>query len=338
MIIINKGEIDMKAAIFNPFSPIPKSPKSHTRGGAIIWSQRLNSDILTKKDNISDYDLLFWDHGPNFAGSPNLFGGVNDEVAQRILEVMESNIPVMSLDHKLTNCTYNSRINTCQQSKSTSKLVTDDFIEQYNDWEINNFKGKAITQFKLNLNSAIVGDSHVLAYSKKHQSVHRVNGQLLYSAIKNGLSSFIKQHTNKKNVTLCLGSIDARFHVLTNDEDPVDYAYKYIIEIKKLIEDGYNMSVCAIVPIEHEGRKIPNTGKYKKQPFVGNRHERLTWTVAFNSTLMNSGINVIYPPLEWYSLDGEQYAKEHMELGGSVHISPLSYNSVIDWEKSNDSK
>ena len=322
----------MKSGIFNPFSPIPKSPKSHTRGGAIIWSQRLKADILTKKDNISDYDLLFWDHGPNFAGSPNLFGGVNDEVAQRILEVMESNIPVMSLDHKLTNCTYNSRINTCQQSKSTSKLVTDDFIEQYNEWEINNFKGKSITQAKLELEKAIIGDSHSIAYSQKDQSVHRINGQLLYSAMEMGLDKFVKQHTRMKKVTLCLGSIDARFHVLTRQVDAVKYAHQYIIEVKKLIDDGYDMSMCAIVPVEHEGRKIPNTGKYKKQPFFGSRFDRLNWTVAFNDTLLNSGIKMVHAPLSWYSLDGEQYAKEHMELGGSVHMSPLSYNSVIHWE------
>jgi hypothetical protein len=328
----------MKSAIFNPFSPIPKSPKSHTRGGAVIWAQRLNADILTKNDNIMDYDLLFWDHGPNFSGSPNLFGGVDDDVAQRLIDIVESGITVISLEHRLSDCTYTSRINTCKNSKSTSKLVTDEFIEKYNVWEKSDLANSTITQQKLGLTESIIGDSHVLAYSKPNQSVYRINGQLLHSALKTGLLPFIQKYTSNKKITLCLGSIDVRFHVLTNKEDPVDYAQRYIKEIKKLTNDGYDISVCAVVPIEYEGRRIPNTGKYKKQSFFGDRHARLNWTVAFNSTLISSKVKTIYAPLKWYSMDGEQYAKEYMELGGSVHMSPLSYNSVIDWEKLNVSK
>ena len=51
--------------IINPFSPIPKSDKSHTRGWSIIWSQRLNCDIGDKNTIYKDCETLYIDHGVN---------------------------------------------------------------------------------------------------------------------------------------------------------------------------------------------------------------------------------------------------------------------------------
>jgi hypothetical protein len=55
----------MKSVIFNPFTPIPKSDKSHVKGWSIVWSQRLNADIATKDIDLMNYDHIYIDHGVN---------------------------------------------------------------------------------------------------------------------------------------------------------------------------------------------------------------------------------------------------------------------------------
>ena len=48
------------------------------------------------------------------------------------------------------------------------------------------------------------------------------------------------------------------------------------------------------------------------------------WTNYFID-LMSCEYKVIGPPTEWYSMDGEEYAKKYMELSSSVHIAPINY-------------
>jgi hypothetical protein len=51
---------------------------------------------------------------------------------------------------------------------------------------------------------------------------------------------------------------------------------------------------------------------------------RREWTNYFID-LMSCENKVVGPPTEWYSMDGEEYAKQYMELGSSVHIAPNNY-------------
>ena len=95
---------------------------------------------------------------------------------------------------------------------------------------------------------------------------------------------------------------------------------------------GVTVELCAPVPIEHEERKIPKTGYYKKTPFYGDRGKRIQLDFIMMKKMKESEFNCVSPPSERYMMDGEEYAKTYMELGGSVHMSPTHYRRYNESE------
>jgi hypothetical protein len=328
-----------KSIIFNPFTPIPKSEKSHIRGWAMMWAQRLDADIATKETDLLDYENIYIDHGVNFHGSLNLFGGFNDDIVSNcynLMHAVDNEAKLFSLDWKIKDCNYISQIEKRIGAKTTSEMVDFNFLERFEN--ILN-KAKYLPMESLNLDKWIIGDSHTLAFSTKDQVITRLNGQTLYNAIyKKGLDSFL-HYQNKpkkiKEITLCLGSIDIRFHLLRlKTFTAKEFADLYAKEIIKW-QNFYNIpiKVCAPVPIEHELRKLPKTGQFEGQNFYGARWERLKFTFDFIKYLSDYcfDFDLIQPPKEWYTMPGDEYAREIMELHSSVHIAPKYYRSIYNW-------
>lgn len=328
----------MSSIIINPFTPIPKSDKSHVRGWVIVWAQRLGADIATKDTDLSAYENIYIDHGVNFSGSMNLFGGFNDEVFKRVQDLIiavRQGANLFSLDWKIKDCNYISQIEKRIGTKTTSERVDFDFLEKFE--KILN-KAKYLPMESLDLDKWIIGDSHTLAFSTKDQAVTRLNGKTLYSVIcKSGLPKFLN-FGNKikfKEITLCLGSIDIRFHLLRlKTFTAKEFADLYAKEVISY-QNYYNtpIKVCAPVPIEHELRKLPKTGQFKGQNFYGARRERLKFTFDFIKSLSDYcfDFDLIEPPKEWYMMPGDEYAREIMELYSSVHIAPKYYRSIYNW-------
>ena len=90
-----------------------------------------------------------------------------------------------------------------------------------------------------------------------------------------------------KEITLCLGSIDIRFHLLRlktfTAKEFADLYARQIINFQRLT--NIPIKVCAPVPIEHELRKLPKTGQFEGQNFYGARWERLKFTFDFQITI-----------------------------------------------------
>lgn len=327
--------------ILNPFTPIPASERSHVRGWAMAWAQRLNAKILTKDfSEIKPGDYIFIDHGVNFSGSLNLFGGFNDEVTEKVISFIDiaKQCDVYSLDHNIRELTYIDQIRKRFDAPTTSKKLTENIIGEletiFSKTETVNMRELWSRFTTTDVDRLIIGDSHSTSYSMSDQAIDRTNGKLLFTTMKNvselNFGAF-------KDVTFCLGSIDIRFHCIPkmNEYGPKEFAQMYVKRINdlKAIHWLDNVSVCTPVPIEHEERKLPKTGQYKGVNFNGSREQRLQYTKDFINYLKDSHINIISPPSEWYDMDGEVYAKEIMEMGGSVHIAPVNYNSIINWNK-----
>lgn len=327
-----------KSIIFNPFTSIPKSEKSHIRGWALMWAQRLDADIATKETDLLGYENIYIDHGVNFHGSLNLFGGFNDDIVSNcynLMDAVDNEAKLFSLDWRIKYCNYISQIEKRIGAKTTSQMVDFDFLEKFE--KILN-KAKYLPMESLNLDKWIIGDSHTLAFSTKDQAITRLNGQTLYNAIcKKGLGKFLNYGNNLKfkEITLCLGSIDIRFHLLRlKTFTAKEFADLYAKEIISY-QNYYNIpiKVCAPIPIEHELRKLPKTGQYEGQNFYGARWERLKFTLDFIKYLSDYcfDFDLIQPPKEWYTMPGDEYAKEIMELHSSVHIAPKYYRSIFNW-------
>ncbi len=289
--------------IFNPFTPIPKSDKSHVRGWAQHWAECLDVSIADKSTNLKGD--LYLDHGVNFGGILNLFGGVSDELVDRIIEMIDCPGELYSLDIDMPD--YDGML----RKRGVTITGLKERLERAITLKQSNFHNK----YK------VFGDSHATAFAPKNSHIIRNNGMTLYRALEDNL---IPEDTD----LVVLGSIDIRHHIgRQKDLSIVDLANR----LAMFVFDN-NISVAAPVPIEYEARKIPQTGFYKGQPFTGKRHERLAWTFLFINTLIDLGVNVVSPPMEWYTMDPEDYAKEYMELNSSVHISPRHYRRYGGWD------
>lgn len=330
----------MKSVIFNPFTPIPKSDKSHVKGWSIVWSQRLNADIATKDIDLMDYDHIYIDHGVNFSGSLNIYStpGIDDSFVNRfynLFDALDNGSKLYSLDKDISLIDYSNQLKRKIGTKIVkSEMVDIEFVQKCK----NHFdSAKTMLMSDLNLTKAIIGDSHTAAFSTKDQAIYRFNGKTLYSTLRDGLYEFIKQNVKRKyeEITVSLGSIDIRFHCLKHGRwTAKEFADKYAKQILFCQEKlKTKFVVCAPVPVEFEGRKIPGTGQHKGNNFYGSRQQRLDYTLEVIDRLSDYFLDfdLISPPKEWYKMDGEKYAKEIMELASSVHIAPTHYRSTINW-------
>jgi len=83
--------------------------------------------------------------------------------------------------------------------------------------------------------------------------------------------------------------------------------------------------------VEYEERKVPNVGMYKGKPFYGSREERLDLVLRIRDYMDKKGMLTVSYPEEWYSVEPEKYAKEYMQRGRNVHLSPVHYRRHALW-------
>ena len=143
------------------------------------------------------------------------------------------------------------------------------------------------------------------------------------------LHGFLKRNTPEvineifDEVVLYFGSIDVRFHLM-RQENPkhatIDLFTRYV-EFAKQLKD---CTLATIIPVEHESRKIPGTGLYKKKPFFGTRAERQELVEIANEIIKNSGLKYIAWPDEWNDETGEKML-DILESRQSVHLKPKNY-------------
>ena len=310
--------------ITNPISNIPVNKKSHVHGWTQVWSDQLDIPIDHKcSPKVQDAALVYVDHGANFGGTLNLFGGANDDLYHKINRVVQAG-SVISLDHEMPN--WGEQLRKRIGNNTTSKFIT----ESWCDW-VSDFC-KTVPSLKqedmLSTPNICLGDSHSIAFAERDSMVLRNDGKTLFGATREGIANMFRGVTPKGNVTLSFGSIDIRHHILRREDLDLDaFIQKYVDQGRGLEDDhGCNVMYAAPVPVEWEGRKIPKTGFYKKTPFYGSMEERKELTSRFINILYEkSGGKVVMPPEDWYTMDEKQYAEAYMELGSSFHIAPPFY-------------
>tara|TARA_B110000444_G_scaffold97089_1_gene92123 strand:+ start:9483 stop:10439 length:957 start_codon:yes stop_codon:yes gene_type:complete len=307
--------------ITNPISNIPINGKSHVHGWAKKWSELLDLAIDHKCERFNATTYI--EHGANFGGTLNLFGGANKDVYDRINRVMTSD-NIISLDHDMPD--YGEMLKKRIGANTTYAGITEDWCDTVSK------RCKMVSSFKMedheNAKRGItVGDSHSIAFANKGDVIFRNDGKTLHGALKAGLKSLMRGiDAIDIPVTFCLGSIDIRHHFSRHKtclqkmiEEYVDQAYS--ITKKPLFAKP--------VPVEFEGRRIPKSGFYKGTPFYGSWEERQELTGEFITVITDhlSPDHIVGPPSDWYRMDPEKYAKTHMELSSSFHIAPTYYRT-----------
>lgn len=281
--------------IINPFTPIPKSNKSHVKGWALHWAESLDLPIHREGPYSGD---LYFEHGVNFGGSLNLFGGVTDQIIDNLKQLAASPDKLYSLDIPMPDYAAMLKKRGVEIPGLKAKLAS----------------ASTLTQMDLPFKYLVYGDSHATAYAPYKSKIIRVNGQTLHGALK---ESKIPENVN----LIVLGSIDVRHHLLRQPEPR-----KSTMELINELQTRYpNAQYGTPVPVEHEERRIPKTGYYKGTPFYGSREERQSLTALFKA------FTHVRLPDVCYIMDGKKYADEYMELGSSVHIAPAHYRRVGGW-------
>ncbi len=314
--------------IVNPISNIPVNKKSHVYGWAKKWSDLLDIKIDHKCDQY--HETAYIEHGANFSGTLNLFGGANKDVFDRINRVMTSE-KVVSLDHEMPD--YGEMLRKRIGAKTTYEGITESWCDRLSvkcKW-INSLK---MEELENAYDGITVGDSHTIAYANKGDVVFRNDGKTLHGALNEGLETFMRDVSAKRDkfmsfdtpVTFCFGSIDIRHHVCRHGGLSKSMIERYVDQAHTVTNNPF---FAKPVPVEFVGRRIPKSGFYKGEPFYGSWEDRRDITGEFIMHLHDllPEERIVGPPEEWYRMDPEKYAKTHMELSSSFHIAPTYYRS-----------
>lgn len=308
--------------ITNPISNIPVNPKSHVHGWTQVWQDQLDAAIDHKcTPNILKADTVYIDHGANFGGTLNLFGGANKEVYDRINRVASCK-NLVSLDWDMPD--FGAMLKKRIGANTTYEGITEEWCDMLTE----RFKDvPSLKQEDLDYDSITLGDSHSIAFSDRGHRVLRNDGKTLHGSLRLGLENMLRDCVPTSTINLSFGSIDIRHHMLRYPLK-VEETIKNYVDQGKGLEDKYGVKVkyALPVPVEFEGRRIPKSGFFKGTAFYGSWQERYDLTNQFIDELnKQSNGSVIAPPSEWYNMDPEKYAKTFMEHGSSFHIAPPFY-------------
>ena len=327
----------MSSVITNPISNIPVNEKSHVHGWTQIWRDQTGSAINHKcTPAIRSFSTVYIDHGANFGGTLNLFGGATKDVFDRI-NLVASCKSIVSLDHDMPD--YGEMLRKRIGANTTYEGITEEWCDMLSARlaKVSSIKQHDLASVK-NLHFEIlegitVGDSHTSAFSHRTDVVYRNDGKTLHGALKTGLRSLFRGESPFGRVTLCLGSIDIRHHILRHSDFVLENLIREYVTQGSALESMHDCEVfyAAPVPVEFEERRIPKSGFYKKEPFFGTQEQRSDLTKRFIDELdKQSNGKVIMPPADWYTMNPELYAKTYMEHGSSFHIAPPFYRRN-DW-------
>ena len=261
-----------------------------------------------------NYDLLYICEGVNFvAGSFNVPGGPQPLHTEKMKAIAEFKGELRYSNSLFDFNKFNQRL------KVEGTFPETNTISWYNTFFAHGLQSR----------KAVIGDSHALSVWKPGHSLDFTAGRTLHGFLKR---ESVEQIDNRfDEVTLYFGNIDLRFHLM-RQENPqqatADLFNKYVAFARELNK----ATLVELLPVEHESRKIPGTGLYKKQPFFGTRSERMQLREIANEIINNSGLEVIQWPTEWIDEDGTKML-DILEMKQSVHLRPKHYPYLTEITK-----
>ena len=276
-----------------------------------ILSEKLGREveIVSNNDSFEDYDALIINEGANFKpGVFNFFGGVQDRQRDALTKFSKYSGRVFYL---------NQEVDYTVPCKKRKDLV--DFSETV-------FPKGTVIDITKYFDSVIIGDSHSISAWGPGMTINRMDGKTLNGALKVGLKNLIPSE-NHKNIQFYFGNIDVRFHFnrFGGSSAVKELLLSYSKQLLKLKEEGYNITLTHLIPIENESRKIPGTGKYNGKGFYGTQAERTAYVNQFNTGLDKLGEAFGFDVKKWDKLNYEELSFDDMESRQSVHIRPSSY-------------
>jgi hypothetical protein len=274
----------------------------------MLWDNHPHDtvDVNPPPSMWGNYDLLYICEGVNFVeGSFNVPGGPQPLHTEKMKAISEFKGELRYSNSIFDFNKFNKRLKVEGTFPETNTIAF-----------YNTFLAHGLVSRK-----GVIGDSHALSVWKPEHSLDFTAGRTLHGFLKR---ETVEQINSRFDETiLYFGNIDLRFHLM-RQENPqqatADLFNRYVAFAKQLNK----ATLVELLPVEHESRKIPGTGLYKKQPFFGTREERMQLREIANEIINNSGLEVIQWPSEWIDADGTKML-DILEMKQSVHLRPKHY-------------
>tara|TARA_R110000868_G_scaffold204579_1_gene452679 strand:+ start:58 stop:990 length:933 start_codon:yes stop_codon:yes gene_type:complete len=261
-------------------------------------------DVNVSPETWQDYDALFVCEGVNFVpGSFNVPGGPQPLHHEKMKAIGNYKGIVKFINNEFDFEGFNKRLKIEDLNFPTGNFV--DLFKSYGN----------------KTRKCVIGDSHALSVWRPKFALDFTPGRTLYGFLNRNTPEQINE--NYDEVVLYFGNIDIRFHLMRfeNPAASTGELFRRYIEFAKQLK---NVTLVNLLPVEHELRKIPGTGLYKKQPFFGTREERQRLRDTANRIMNNSGLKTIQWPEEWVDEDGTKML-DILEMKQSVHLRPKHY-------------
>ena len=282
----------------------------------MLWDNHPHDtvDVNPPPSMWGNYDLLYICEGVNFvAGSFNVPGGPQPLHTEKMKAIAEFKGELRYSNSIFDFNKFNQRLK-----------IEATFPETHRVSFYNTFLAHGLESRK-----AVIGDSHALSVWKPQYTLDFTAGRTLHGFLKR---ESVEQINNRfDEVTLYFGNIDLRFHLMRqeNPQQATADLFNRYVEFAKQLKKA---TLVELLPVEHESRKIPGTGLYKKQPFFGTREDRMQVREIANEIINNSGLEVIQWPSEWIDTDGTKML-DILEMKQSVHLRPKHYPYLTEITK-----
>lgn len=312
-----------KIGITNPIRRIAQTKNSHAAAWPALIKAQLhfagykNVDILhTSETCWGGYDVILLEHGMEFKGSFNIFGGENNEhVPEQLKRLIRFEGQILSIDIPMPR--YYELANKRFAKNFTFNQLA--LLEQsYNYFD-------RVSE----CDTLYLGDSHILSVAMPHGEVCRLDGQTLFGLLHYGLEQYLRS-SEYENLILYFGNIDIRHHLMRFAQPDLELAKlltRYLDALKLLKVTYPQVQVHLVAPlwIEDESRKIPKSGWYKGTPFTGTWAERDRLRDTMTTTMQSWPYPLKTWPLVSLVDSNHKLLFDVMEGKSSVHLSPEYY-------------
>ena len=325
-------DMDVKIGICSLVGKISPKISSHKAGWCYMIANQVRNagykdvEVITSVETKWDeYDVILIDHGMEFKGTFNIFGGANDDLYYQLIRI-RCGTRMYSLHHDMPciGTLIEQRLKTGSDLFKTLEPEIDLIKEMVAQGDIPRIDHIQKTD------KLCFGDSHSFSQYEAGYMCQRHDGLTMHGALKRGLDSYVYPWI--KSLKVYMGNIDVRHHLM-RQADPKKAVEillaNYESELKKLQASGVeNIEVIQVLPIENESRVLPKTGYYKGTPFYGTWAERTALVKQINNGIeamcKANGWNCYKHPDVYFNSEGE-LTFDVMEQPKSVHISREYY-------------
>lgn len=323
-----ESDKSIKIAISALVGKLSPKPSSHKSGWAFMLCNQLqnagykNATVITDwTTDWSQFDVVLLEHGMEYKGTFNIFGGANDELFHQINRLFTKGPRMYSLHHDMPSIAdlIQKRLKTGSDLFKTLESRIEDAIQICSNIPRVDHIEKT--------NKLCFGDSHSFSQYSPGFMVNRNDGLTLFGTLKRGLSEYVYEWTEE--LRIYLGNIDIRHHLMRQG-NPKQALRNMIVSYEDALlkSNIKNIEVIQALPIENESRPLPKTGFYKGTPFAGTWSERTELVKLFNELVVDMCARngwQTWKHSEVYKNPVGELSFDVMEKPKSVHIAREYY-------------